>query len=388
MMVLEVLLAGAVCGWIALGVLSFWSARGAPILNPGEGAELPESPPRVSIILAARNEEDALAATLESLLALDYPDYEIILVDDDSTDRTGAIAEEFAARPEGKLRVIHNRQLPPGWRGKVHALHLAASEATGNWLLATDADIVLHRAALRLAVACALRENARLLSLFPDLEFGSFWERVVLPAFTFLLAVLFPIRLLNNPRSPRALAAGGFMLMRRDDHEALGGYERLRNVVIEDLRMAQTFKRSGRRIFVALTRGLLRTRMYHNWREMWEGLARSAFEGTGFSVAKVLGGLAAGALLGILPWTAAIALTAAYALGFEAAPAALGLALAACAISVIVYLPYLDFLRVSRLYAFMVPLASAFYSGVALTSVWRSLRGRGVAWKGRHYRPP
>lgn len=392
MFLLEILLGLTLVGWVALGLLTVYGRRGGTMLQPESHAPSLPHPPRISIIVAARNEEKALSSALESLLRLDYPDYEIVLVDDDSTDRTGRIADEWARRPEsaGRLKVIHNRELPPGWRGKVHALHLAASTATGEWILATDADLVFHPAILRLAVSCALRNSAHLLSLFPEVELGSFAERVVLPAFALLLSVLFPLRLVNDPKSPRALAAGGFILMRRDDFEALGGYARLQDVVIEDLELAREFKRSDRRVYVALTRGLFRTRMYHGWREIWEGLSRSAFEGVGFSVARVLAATMTGNVLAVFPWVAALVLGLRdlWVAASWTADRALLLSVATCLASALVYLPVLTLLGVSPLYIFTLPLGCIFYSGVALNSAWVSVMGRGVPWKGRLYRPP
>src|SRR3989449_11500109 len=119
----------------------------------------------------------------------------------------------------------------------------------------------------------------RSLSLAPEFVFESFFEKVLLPAFSFLLLMLFPVRLVNDPASSRALAAGAFILMRSKDLKELGGYERLRSTLVEDLRMAELFKRNGRRIYLAFTRDLLRTRMYKELSEIWEGLTRTAFEG-------------------------------------------------------------------------------------------------------------
>jgi hypothetical protein len=178
--------------------------------------------------------------------------------------------------------------------------------------------------------------------------------------------------------------------MRREDYEALGGYARLRDVVAEDLRMAQCFKRSGRRIYAALTRGLFRTRMYKGWCETWEGLARSAFEGTGFSLRRVICGVIFGNWLAVFPWVAAAILPVRDMLAGVPlmANSALILAFGACLASVAVYMPVLIFFRVSPLYALTLPVACLFYSGAAIASTWMSLQGRGVSWKGRHYRPP
>jgi chlorobactene glucosyltransferase len=392
MLLLEILLGSALVMWLGVGILALYGIRGATVLGPQHAPQTLPRAPKVSVIVAARNEETKLAATLESLLGLDYPHYEVILVDDDSTDRTGLIADDWAGRPQsaGRLKVIHNRELPPGWRGKVHALSLAARAATGQWLLATDADVVFHPAVLRLAVSHALEREAHFVSLLPEFQFGSWAEKVVLPTFSLLLATLYPLRVVNNPKFPRALAAGAFILMRRHDLEVLGGYAQLRNVVIEDLRLAELFKRKGWRISVHLTRGLLHTRMYSSWREIWQGLGRSAFEGTGYSLGKVLMGVGIATVLGVLPWVSAPALAfcALRGGGASAVDPALALALATCMLSALVYVPLLLHFRLSPLYVLTMPLATAFYSAVALHSAWASLMGRGVPWKGRHHQPP
>lgn len=378
--------------WVATALFSLWNFTGATILHPGSSIEAQVVFPRVSILLAARNEQEMLPATLDSLLNLDYPDFEIILVDDDSDDGTGAVADEWARRcgANGKLHVLHNHVLPPGWRGKVHAMHLAAAEATGEWVLSTDADVVFHPSLLRQAVALALRENVQFLSLTPELEMQSWSEKVVLPAFGMLLFMLFPLRFVNSSRSSRALAAGAFLLMRRDDLTALGGYARLRETLIEDLRMAELFKRNGRRIYLGVTRGVFHTRMYENWREMFEGLARSAWEGAGCSIWKVLCGVVAGSAVAVLPWISLLALVLAHA--FARAPLvnnpAFIAAAAASAASAIVYCPVVVFAGLSPLYALTLPLASLFYSAVSITSAFRSLTGPGLRWKGRSYQPP
>jgi chlorobactene glucosyltransferase len=387
----EVLLAAAWVLWCVLGAHLIWSSRGGALLTP-ESADSAAPLPPVSILVPARNEAAALPALLASLFALDYPNYEIILVDDNSADGTGRLAEEWARRPEarGRLRVLHHRELPPGWSGKVYALHLAAGAAGSEWLLATDADVVFHPRALSLAMRLALQRGAALLSLTPDFEYGTFWERVVLPAFALLIFALFPLRLVNDPHSPRAIAAGAFMLMRAEDFRALGGYEPIAGVVTEDLRMAELFKRGGRRILVAPSRRLIRTRMYQGAGEMFEGLSRSAFEGTGYSLPKVLGGVLVGLWTAVFPWAAALGLLARDALGGRplAHDPALGLALAVCAAGTLIYFPVTRFLHVPPLYALTLPLAAIFYSAVSVNSAWRSVAGSGVPWKGRRYRPP
>jgi len=378
--------------WLGMGARTFRSLRAATILHANPHASPLELFPKVSIILAARNEEEALPAALQSLLALEYPEIEIVLVDDDSRDRTGAIADEWARNPaaKGRLKILHNHLLPPNWHGKVHALHLAASAASGEWILATDADMVFHPSILRVAMSCALERGVQFLSIVPELEFGSFWERVVLPAFSFLITSIFPLHQVNDPASSRALAAGAFILMKREDLNALGGYARLRNVLIEDVRLADLFKHHGRRIYLAASRGLLHTRMYSSGGEMFEGLSRSAFEGSGFSVPKILGAMFLANLLAVFPWVALIAriLRDMRFGGAGLHDPVLFVALAACTFASLVYLPYIRYFRVPVLYVFGLPLATLFYSCVAVNSTFAGTRGGGVPWKGRRYRAP
>jgi chlorobactene glucosyltransferase len=391
MCVLNVLLIIGLLTWILLGILHARSACGLTVLRPGKDENPPTALPKVSVILAARNEEAALPATLDSLLELDYPDYEIILVDDDSTDRTGTIADEYAQRTAlDRLKVIHHRERPAGWTGKVYALHLAACAAQGEWLLATDADVVHHPQALRLAMSLARRRGLDMLSLVPQIEAGSFWERVVLPLFALAIASGYPLVLANNPRFRRATAVGAFILMRRRELESLGGYARIKGTVIDDLRLAELFKRNGRKFYLAASRGLLRTRMYQNCREVWEGLRRTAFEAMGFSVVRVLAALALILVAAVLPWatTLALAFRDVWAGHPLLADSILWLAFSTCLTSALVYLPFLIIMRVSPLYVFTLPLGAAFYAGVAADSMLVSIFRAGVRWKDRHYPPP
>ena len=266
----------------------------------------------------------------------------------------------------------------------------AAQGATGKWILSTDADVVFHPSLLRQAVELAQRKNVQFLSLTPEVEMQSWAEKVVLPAFGFLLFMLFPLRRVNDPRSSRAMAAGAFLLMRHEDLIQLGGDARLRDTLIEDLRMAELFKRNGRRTYLGVTRGVFHTRMYENWREVFEGLTRSAWEGAGCSLWKVLAGVAAGTGMAVLPWLSLAALWLSHL--FTGVPLAHNpvfiAAAAATAASAAVYCPVVVFAGVSPLYTFTLPLASLFYSTVAVVSAFRSLTGPGLRWKGRSYQPP
>jgi hypothetical protein len=239
-------------------------------------------------------------------------------------------------------------------------------------------------------MSCAREHGVQFLSIVPEFEFDSFWEKVVLPAFTFLISSFYPLRLVNDLQSSRAIAAGAFILMKREDLNALGGYACLRKVVIEDLRLAELFKRHGRHIYLAASRGLFHTPMYSSGREMFEGLSRTAFEATGFSVPKALGIVLLGNLLGVFPWVALITRVVRDSkLGGPALQdPSLFIAIWACAMASLVYLPFVLHLRVRFLYVFALPLAVLFYSCVSINSTLAGTFGKGVPWKGRHHRAP
>ena len=162
--------------------------RNVPQITLPQWDQGPEGKLRVSVIVAARNEEEHVEAAVGSLLALEYPDYEVIAVNDRSTDRTGEILDRLAGRDPSRLRVLHVSELPPGWLGKPHAMGLAAQQATGDWLLFTDADVSFRPDALRRAVVCAEANRADHLVLFPTARMHSLSERMMFAFFPTLAA--------------------------------------------------------------------------------------------------------------------------------------------------------------------------------------------------------
>ncbi len=275
--------------YVALGLANlFWlicAVQGAIALR--RSLYLPEtnepvSTPKVSILVPARNESRNLARSLESLVQQDYPNIEILVIDDHSEDDTHAIAESFAKR-DSRIRVLSSSDLPPDWRGKSWALHQAAAHATGNWMLFTDADVVHHPSVLRNCIATAQRERIDLLSILPHVECVTFWERVVLPAFAIILSMIFPVHCSNDPKSPVALTAGGYILLKSLLFRHMDGYHRIRDAVAEDVKLAEMFKSSGYRIRTFMIReARVSTRMYDSLQGIWEGLSRHAYEAVGY----------------------------------------------------------------------------------------------------------
>src|SRR6266581_2154047 len=221
-----------------------------------KSASRPENPeqsanyPLVSIILPARNEERNIRRCVESLLEQSYPNYEVIVVDDGSTDDTSHILENIIqAHPQSnRLWVQRLRdELPAGWAGKPHAIHAGVQESHGEWLLFTDADTWHAPNALRSALSQAIEEQADLMTLGSQQELPTFWERVMMPMAYLGISMLYPPRLVNDPHSTVAVANGQYMLIRHTVYDVIGGYARpdLRATLLDDRDLARVIKETG-----------------------------------------------------------------------------------------------------------------------------------------------
>jgi cellulose synthase/poly-beta-1,6-N-acetylglucosamine synthase-like glycosyltransferase len=202
--------------------------------------------PRVSIIVPARNEEAAIEPALRSLLALDYDNYEVIAVDDRSTDRTGEIMDSLQNNsPESLLKVIHHRELPSGWLGKTHAMWTAANQASGEWLLFTDADVMFKPESLRRALAYAEAEHADHVVLFPQMIMHSPGERMMIAFFQTLFVFGHRPWKVADPKTKDHMGVGAFNLVRRSAYEAVGTYKALCMEVVDDMKLGKVVKNAG-----------------------------------------------------------------------------------------------------------------------------------------------
>ena len=268
-----------------------------------------ENNPVVSIIVPARNEEACMRSCLESLAAQTGIDFEIIVVDDASTDRTAEIARSFVSRevvagdgtrkgedPSASLgagarsstvlvgadalvrpdiQVVSGPPLPEGWTGKNNAMAAGAKVAKGKWLLFTDADTVHKPGSLARAVAEAEHHRAALLSYSPEQEVRGFWEKAVMPVIFAELAATYPPAKVNDPTSPIAAANGQYLLISREAYDAVDGHTKIAGDLLEDIAMARLVKSSGRKIFFRYGGDAVRTRMYRSWAQMKEGWSKN-----------------------------------------------------------------------------------------------------------------
>jgi chlorobactene glucosyltransferase len=369
--------------WIVICVLTFYGLSRQRTLSANPELRLTASDaPLVSILVPARNEEQrVLEPCIRSILAQDYGNFEVIAVNDRSTDNTGAILETLAEQ-DARLDVIQGRELLPGWLGKPYAMHQALDHARGEWILATDADMIFEPAALRIAMARVLESDGDALTLIPRFETGSFWERVMIPTWEWVFLMFAVFYRINDPKSDRAAAIGGFFLMRRTVLDQVGGYRALKDEVMEDVRLAERIKRSGARMMIDRAPELIRTRMYRTFGEMWECSTKNWFSGVNFSFPLALFCVVSMYLVAVVP--AVIALVSVIATASSTDLSSLLIpAVLSWLLQVLVMAVFSRRAGVSPVYALTAPLGLAVIYAMLFDSGVRITTGRGVTWKGR-----
>ena len=364
----------------------------------------PPNAPLISVCVPARNEERNIRACVESILAQDYPNFVVIVLDDRSTDATPEILRDLVLESDSLLssfkeqapsfQIIHGTDLPEGWAGKPHALFQASAAARAlpeAWLCFVDADTFLSPNTLS---ACYVRADETRADMFTIMTFqvlGSFWEKVVMPIVMTALSVGFSPRKVNDPKSKDAIANGQFILIKRSVYDAIGGHESVKDQIVEDKAIAEQVKWNGYRLIVANGYSLARTRMYTSLPEMWEGWTKNIYLGLSDRPSLMLLGVF-GAFLALV---AALILPVWPLLGFIWYLQGGGwLALTVIAKSLILWAVVIYAraqvsigMGISPWYALMLPIGAALFAAMMFTSTWKVLSGKGITWKGRMYRP-
>jgi chlorobactene glucosyltransferase len=256
---------------LLIAVTNFWFLRRL--------SSYPEPPrfPSVSVLVPARNEERNIVQCVHSLLAQDYPDYQVIVLDDESTDRTWELLQSLA-RGDERLKVIKGKPLPEGWIGKHWACHQLAEAAGGELLLFTDADTRHHPYALRDAVSALLYEDADLLTAIPREETRTFGERIIVPIIPWAVFSLLPVGLCHALRLPvLSLTIGQFMLFRKQAYEKIGGHAAVRKHAVDDVILGRLIKAHRMNWRMADAADRVSCRMYWNFREAYEGFTKNVF---------------------------------------------------------------------------------------------------------------
>ncbi len=346
-------------------------------IDPVRGS-LPFSP-FITVCVPARNEERDIRTCLTSLLRQNYPHFEVICVNDHSTDETGAIIQSLAGKFPN-LRYIDGQTLPADWLGKPFALHQAVQHARGDYLIFTDADPVFQPNALTTAVYAMAARDLDMLTLMPGTKFGSFWERAVQPVIFGFIAALSRFKKINSLDHTAAMGFGAFIMVKKDVYEQIGGHEGVKGEVLEDVMLAKRAKRAGFKLLAADAKAIFSIRMYHSLKEIWTGWRKNIFIAmkksivrTLYHICVVLGFLVTPTLVlfwnilegtGIL-WT--------------------GFALLSLLMTLTASVHLCDELRLQRRNAFLFPLGAFMMSAIMVNSMFQVLVKRQTVWRGRKY---
>ena len=240
--------------------------------------------PFISVLVPARNEEATIERCVTSLLAQDYPNFEVIVLDDNSTDNSASILGKLASDFPERLRVLRGEALEHGWVGKCFACNQLSQGALGSWLLFTDADTVHQPNSLSMALELAVSRRADLLTVIPAQKMYSFGEKLILPLLHFSTFVFLPLYGVEHLHSPRfAIGIGQFMFFRTAAYKKIGGHSAVRNNIVEDVWLARAVKRHGFRLVVTDGQSFVSCRMYTNFAEVWNGFSKNIFAGFNFS---------------------------------------------------------------------------------------------------------
>lgn len=368
-----VLLAVIAAVWVIQGTRVFFGMRKVSRLR--ETRLLDDAAcPSVSILFSARDEEEKLPQALATLLALDYPHYEVVAVNDRSCDATGRILEEAAARGP-RLKVVHVAELPAGWLGKPHGLQRAYEASGSEWLVFTDADVRFAPDLLRRSLALAKEHGWDHMTLFGHVEMYGFWEHVIMTFFMLSLTLYTEAWRVADPRSKKFLGVGSFQLFRRAAYEAAGTHKRLRMEVVDDMKLGKLAKLAGFRSGLALAGRSVAVRWHAGLGNITRGVEKNFFAGADFSLAKVSGQFLAIIMLETLP-----ALLLAFVSGWSLVFAGMALAIPA-AMQVMAARES----GASVLYGLTFPLGAAIFAYMLLRSTVITLRRGGIVWRGTFY---
>ncbi len=347
------------------------------------------APPSVSVIVPARNEMLNIETCIRSISSSDYPDFEIIVVDDRSEDATADLARALPAQNARRIVVIEGAPLPDGWLGKPWACHQGYAVSTGAVVLFTDADTVHGRTLLKRSILGRQEESADLLTVVGRQLMESFWERLVQPQIFLAMLFRFPNfeRSVRNGRWRDAIANGQYLLFLRGAYEAIGGHEAVKDEVVEDLVLAQLTKRFGLRLRIRSAETDFATRMYRSLGQLVEGWSKNLVIGGLQSVPRLVRPLVAplafvaGILLWLLPPITLLAFAAGWVADWGADVGQWSAVV--CALSAVTWVLFSQRMGTPARYGLLYPLGAAVGSYILLRS-W--VRGRNVEWKGRRYR--
>ena len=350
--------------------------------KPKSDIELPAPAPLISILVPARNEEANIGVCLESLRQQDYPNFEILVLDDSSADGTADIVARIASE-DSRVRLLRGQPLPPGWAGKTFACHQLAQEARGSWLLFTDADTVHAPAMLRRVLGVALISRAALISGFPYQRTTSIWQKTAMPIlFYFMLLCWMPFWWLQRSRCTMpSVAIGQFLFFSAEEYRSIGGHEAVKSRIVEDVWLGIEVSRHKYRQLTLDLSSLVSCQMYREFGSMWDGITRWLYTVASLSAVSLVGMIAVVLLLFLAPFVWLV-----YGL-LLAQPAFAWEVLVMLQVAIVFLARFLAGRRFSQSKTSIIlhPIGVAFLLLVSFYASYQYLTGAGVKWKGRVY---
>lgn len=368
--------------YLAIATLLFWTAFGIDLAFGNRSTRflkdlpLPTEAPshRVSIIIPARNEERNIEEALQSILGQDYGNLEIIVVNDRSTDRTGAILDRMA-RSHPRLRLVHVRELPAGWLGKNYALYYGAQKASGDLLLFTDADVVMQPSTVSRAVGYMVERQLDHLAIAPEVRMPGVLLQLFVGAFGIFFSLYARPWKAKDPKSKWYIGIGAFNLVRRKIYRGVGTHRAIAMRPDDDIKLGKLIKRNGYRQEFLFGTEMMHVEWYASVGELIDGLMKNAFAGVDYRVSAIVGASIAQFLLNVWPF--------------------LGVFLThgvARAINVVVVLAIIAlcsqaarFLNVMRWYGIGFPIATLLFIYIMWRAMLIAIFNGGVTWRGTHY---
>jgi chlorobactene glucosyltransferase len=376
---------------LLLSPVHAWTHRNP--LNSQTNIEAPPGQwPLVTIIVPARNEAAWLPSTVPTYCEQVYPNVQVVLVDDQSNDRSPEILASLAQK-YSNLKVVHAQPRPEGWCGKPWAVWQGVNEAArqtvgneANWFLFTDADCVLHPQAVMQAMKLARRDGHDAVSLLTHMTFGSPLEQIALTGLATVLNLVMPMGKSNDPKSSIALAAGGFILVKQTAYEKIGGHEGVKGQMIEDVYLGRKLKASGAKLHTRATADLVSTRMYEGFADLWEGLSKNAYAGMDYDAKKFWVGTIAAITVAVLPPVYLLATAITMILHpSKAHLLLLGLAIVIIICQALIHLRTVRHMNLPAWHGWLMPASAGLYTVITCNSVWQHHYGGGNLWKGRRY---
>lgn len=348
---------------------------------PRLDSKIPEPAPLVSILIPARDEEENIATCLESLKKQDYPNFEVLVLNDNSSDNTASIVSKIASEDD-RIRLFHGEPLPEGWAGKPFACYQLAKQAKGSWLLFVDADTIHAPNMLRSVIAQALELKPSLLSGFPRQLTASIPQKIAVPVIYFIILALFPMWWLHRSKKPKpSMAIGQFLLFPREEYWKIGGHEAVKSKILEDIWLGIEINRHGGRHLAVDLSSLVSCNMYKTLGSMWQGLTRCVYSVAEISIVALIGLLIIGYLFFLAPfywlWNELFIVDASLALR----------AVVMSQVAIILSMRWLvdNLFKASVISTPLHPVGLFFIILVCIRAIVKQVRGASVYWKNRLY---